>query len=113
MQDTDLFQMALGLFPPWVVERCTFDPEQKQLDIFIDFSRGGEFACPECGRPGCKAYDTVDKVWRHLNFFQHVTYLHVRTPRVECPDCGIKLAPVPWARESSGLENATIPKAGW
>jgi hypothetical protein len=42
MQDTDLFQMALGLFPPWVVERCTLDPEQKQLDIFIDFSRGGE-----------------------------------------------------------------------
>ncbi len=50
MQDTDLFQMALGLFPPWLVERCKFDPEQKQLDIYIDFSRGGEFACPECGR---------------------------------------------------------------
>ena len=103
MQDTDLFQMALGLFPPWLVERCTFDPEQKQLDIYIDFSRGGEFACPECGRPGCKAYDTVNKVWRHLNFFQYVTYLHVRTPRVECPDCGIKQVPLPWAREGSGF----------
>jgi transposase len=103
MQDTDLFQMALGLFPPWLVERCTFDPEQKQLDIYIDFSRGGEFTCPECGRPGCKAYDTLNKVWRHLNFFQHVTYLHVRTPRVECPGCGIKQVPVPWAREASGF----------
>lgn len=103
MQDTELFQMALCLFPPWVVERCTFDPEQKRLDIFIDFSRGGEFACPECGRPGCKAYDTVNKVWRHLNFFQHVTYLHVRTPRVGCPDCGVIQVPVPWAREGSGF----------
>jgi transposase len=103
MQDTDLFQMALGLFPPWLVESCTFDREQKQLDIYIDFSRGGEFACPECGHPGCKAYDTVDKVWRHLNFFEHVTYLHVRTPRVECPDCGIKQAQTPWAREGSGF----------
>ena len=103
MRDTDLFQMALGLFPPWLVERCRFDPEEKQLDIYIDFSRGGEFSCPECGRQGCKAYDTHDKIWRHLNFFEHVTYLHVRTPRVECPDCGIKLVPVPWAREGSGF----------
>jgi transposase len=103
MQDTDLFQMALSLVPPWLVESCVFDPEQKQLDIHIDFSRGGEFACPECGRRGCKAYDTVDKIWRHLNFFEHVTYLHVRTPRVECPDCGIKQVPVPWAREGSGF----------
>lgn len=103
MQDTDLFQMALGLFPPWLVERCTFDANEKQLDIYIDFSKGGEFACPECGRLGCKAYDTLNKVWRHLNFFQHVTYLHVRTPRVECPDCGIKQVSLPWAREGSGF----------
>jgi transposase len=103
MQDTDLFQMALGLFPPWMVERCTFDPAGKQLDIYVDFSPGGEFACPACGRQGCKAYDTLNKVWRHLNFFQHVTYLHVRTPRVECPDCGVKQVPVPWARETSGF----------
>jgi transposase len=52
---------------------------------------------------GCKAYDTLNKVWRHLNFFQHVTYLHVRTPRVECPDCGIRQVSLPWAREGSGF----------
>jgi transposase len=103
MQDTDLFQMALGLFPPWLLERREFDPDEKQLDIYIDFSRDGEFACPECGREGCKAYDTLDKIWRHLNCFQHVSYLHVRTLRVKCPDCGIKLEPMPWAREASGF----------
>ncbi len=27
----------------------------------------------------------------------------MRTPRVECPDCGIKLVSVPWAREASGF----------
>lgn len=103
MKDTDLFQMALGLIPPWLVDRSTFDPEQKRLDIYIDFSRGGQFTCTGCGREGCKAYDTVDKVWRHLNFFEHVTYLHARVPRTDCPTCGIGLVCVPWARAGSGF----------
>ena len=103
MQDTDLFQLALGLMPPWLVDNCRFDTKKKRLDIYIDFSRGGEFPCPECGRMNCKAYDTEDKVWRHLNFFEHVTYLHARTPRVQCQECGVKQVPVPWAREGSGF----------
>lgn len=103
MKDTELLQMALGLIPPWLVERSTFDPEQKRLDIYIDFTRGGEFTCYGCGRPGCKAYDTVDKTWRHLNFFEHVTYLHARVPRTDCPTCGIGIVSVPWAREGSGF----------
>ncbi len=39
MRDTELFQMALGLIPPWQVESCAFDPEKKRLDIMIDFPR--------------------------------------------------------------------------
>lgn len=103
MRDTDLFQMALGLTRPWVVNRCEFDPKKKRLDIHVTFERGGEFPCPECAGSGCKAHDTVDKRWRHLNFFEHVTYLHVRTPRVRCPTCGVRQVPVPWAREGSGF----------
>ena len=103
MKDTELFQMALGIFPPWLVERSDFDPEQKRLDIYIDFSKGGEFTCHGCGREGCKAYDTVNKTWRHLNFFQHVTYLHARVPRTDCPVCGVGMVSVPWAREDSGF----------
>src|SRR5438128_11386361 len=36
---------------------------------------GSRFACPECGVAGCPAYDSEDKTWRHLNFFQHEAYL--------------------------------------
>jgi len=103
MRDLDLFQLALGLQHPWRVDRSEFDAEGKRLDLYIDFEPGGTFACPECGRTGCKAHDTSEKAWRHLNFFQHEAYLHVRTPRVRCDQCGVKLAQVPWARHGSGF----------
>ena len=71
MRDTELFQMALGLIPPWQVESCKFDPERKRIDIMIHFRRGGTFTCPECGKEELKAYDTELKHWRHLNFFPY------------------------------------------
>jgi hypothetical protein len=66
---TDLvFAMALGLSQPWRVEDVRFDAAKGQLDIDIDFDRGAMFTCPECGASGCKAWDTENKSWRHLNF---------------------------------------------
>lgn len=103
MRDLDLFQMALGVFPPWRVKGSDFDAGEKRLDIHIDFQKGGEFACPDCGAGGRKAYDTEILTWRHLNFFQYQCYLHVRTPRVDCPQCGIKRVGVPWGRSGSGF----------
>lgn len=103
MKDIDLFQLALGLTPPWQVSSSEFDPQQKRLDIKIDFPRGSTFGCPECGHAGNKAHDTVEKTWRHLNFFQHEAYLSARVPRVRCDTCGLHLVNVPWARPSSGF----------
>ncbi len=103
MRDTDLFQMALGLTPPWQVLSSDFDPQQKRLDIQIDFPRGSTFSCPQCKQGNVKAYDTETKTWRHLNFFQHETYLTARVPRVQCNQCGLRVVDVPWARTGSGF----------
>ena len=103
MRDTDLFQLALGLTPPWEVVSSNFDPEQRRLDIRLGFPRGSMFACPQCGQMGLKAHDTVEKTWRHLNFFQHEAYLSAKVPRVKCDQCGVKLLAVPWARPGSGF----------
>ena len=110
MNENELFQAALGLMPPWLVNRCTFNalstlaPEQSagRLDIHLDFPPGSVFPCPVCGI-SCKAYDTDELTWRHLNFFQHQTFLHARTPRVECSHCGVHRVAVPWARPESGF----------
>ena len=75
MRDTDLFRIALGIEPPWVVTKSDFDAAAKRLDIHLDFAKGSRFACPECGVAGCPAYDSEEKTWRHLNFFKHEAYL--------------------------------------
>ena len=103
MRDTDLLQLALGLMPPWLVDAATFDAEKKRLDIEIDFARGGRFPCPHCGKADCPVHDTSMQEWRHLDFFQHQAFLHARTPRITCPDCGVKQIAVPWARPGSGF----------
>jgi len=102
MRDIDLFQLALGLVPPWMVAAANFDAEKKRLDIEIDFKVGDRFACPECGKADCPVHDTVKKTWRHLNFFQHEAFLHARVARIDCPKCGVRLVNVPWARPGSG-----------
>ena len=103
MRDTDLFQLALGLSSPWLVTRSEFDAEGEQLDLHLDFPRGSRFACAQCGREGCAVHDTKEETWRHLDFFQHRTLLHARTPRVTCPECGVRKAATPWARAGSGF----------
>ena len=102
MDENELFQAALGLMPPWLVNRCIFEQSAGRLDIHLDFPRGSLFPCPVCGI-ACKAYDTEELIWRHLNFFQHQTFLHARTPRVQCSGCGIHRVAVPWARTDSGF----------
>ncbi len=103
MKQKDLFKLALGLEDPWMVREVRFDLGEGRLDIWLDFPRGATFSCPGCGEGGKKAYDTQEKTWRHLNFFEHRTYIHARLPRVECASCGVKTAEVPWARPGSGF----------
>jgi transposase len=101
-QGNQLFTLALGLVPPWMVDEVQFTAEEKRLDLHVNFPRVSRFPCPVCGQD-CPVYDTQEKVWRHLDFFQHEAYLHARVSRVQCPEHGVHLVPVPWAREGSGF----------
>jgi len=104
MDEKQLFGLALGLTPPWFIDKVAFDPGQKRLDLFPDFQRGSKFACPECGPgEGCPVHDTTEKTWRHLDFFQHQAFLTARVPRIDCPTHGVRLINVPWARPGSGF----------
>jgi len=102
MQNSEqIFAMALGLGKPWFIKEIKFDKETSRLDIYLSFTKGYKFEMDD-GKE-YTAYDTVERSWQHLNFFQHVCYLHVRVPKVKQADGSIKTQAVPWARKGSGF----------
>lgn len=103
MKSEDLFALGLGLLPPWEVKLVLFEdtPNGKELHIHIDFKRGNRFANDKGEMDS--TYDTEEKEWRHLNFFEHRCYLHCRVPRIPMSDGKIKMVEVPWARSESGF----------
>lgn len=95
-----LFEKALKLELPWKITRIEFADKQGRIRVFIDFHRGSKFRCPKCNKE-VTAYDTTEKTWRHLNFFQYECYLVVRVPRVDCTEDGILRVELPWARSNA------------
>lgn len=105
MEQNDLFTMALGLSKPWKVVRSGFeqvDDGGKFLYVDLEVEAGAQLPCPACNQL-CPLYDHEVKRWRHLNFWQHPTYLSARVPRVQCPQHQVKQVTVPWARPESGF----------
>lgn len=102
---SSMFGAALGLALPWRVFVVEFDRDAGRLDLTLDFVRGGRFPCPEqgCSEASCSVHDTVEKTWRHLDFFEHQAFLHARVPRVRCAAHGVHLVNVPWARPGNGF----------
>jgi transposase len=102
MDMREIFGKAIGIEIPWFIADVTFDVKAKRLDIKIDFPKGTEFPFEQEGVVSLyKAYDTVEKEWRHLNFFEHECYLQARVPRIKTPDNKIHLIMPHW----SGLQN--------
>ncbi|MFH1249495.1 MAG: ISL3 family transposase [bacterium] len=101
-----LFETALSIHEPWYVKGLTFDEEKKQLNIHIDFKRGSRFYYTDdnSGQEGYYTiHDTIEKQWRHLNFFEHECYLYCRTPRIKLPDGKVRLISPPWSGVNSGF----------
>jgi transposase len=97
MEREELFEIALDIRDPLYIEKIDFSKDNGELNIYINFKKGSKFKCPRCGEEGKSAYDTEQKTWRHLNFFQYKSFIHFRTPRVDCENDGILMIIPPWA----------------
>ena len=58
--------------------------------------------CPHCGKR-CQGYDSSKKTrrWRSLDFGSERVYIEAAAPRIRCPEHGVVVAKVPWARHGS------------
>jgi len=107
MNSKEIFSLALGLQHPWYIKEVRFEESQedtsKILRIDIGFEKGHKFADPQGTDARCPVHDTIERRWRHLNFFEHTCYLHCKVPRVRRADGKVKQVEVPWARKGSGF----------
>ena len=101
--EKELFSTALGITEPVYINKIAFDCVEGELHIHMDFRPGGRFSCSECTETELPVHDTSDKTWRHLNFWQYKTFIHMRTPRTNCPKCGVRQWLPPWSRTQSGF----------
>lgn len=101
----NIFKAALGVESPWLVKDIKFEVENKRLNICLDFKKGARFQVEDNDGEtrDYPAYDTEEKTWRHLNFFQHECYLHVRVPRVKTLDGRIVNVLPPFAGKMLGF----------
>ena len=102
MTPEELFSAALGLSPQWRVSQCRFEGEPKRLELCLEHVPGEHFECPHC-KALCPIHDTIERGWRHLNFFQYRCELVAKVPRTWCRKDGVHQVQVPWAREGSGF----------
>jgi transposase len=103
---TELFQQALHINAPWLIKKVDFHADKKRLDIYIDFKKGSTFVDPDSTSDPAKmykAYDTVQKIWQHLNFFGYECHLHARVPRIKRDDGKVRLVPTPWEGKVLGF----------
>jgi len=101
---TQIFEQALGISDPWFISSIEFSASG--LVINIDFKKGSTFHYvneDDKINGTFKAYDTVPKEWRHLDFFQHVCHLKARVPRIKTADGSVRLVTVPWQGHTKGF----------
>ena len=103
MNSAYIFSLGLGIEAPWEIQKISFKTNKgkKELHIEIGYVRGTKF--PDETGALCPVYDTQKRTWRHLNFFEHKTYLTCKVPRIETCSGKVRLVNVPWSRENSGF----------
>jgi len=105
MRDIDLYQMLLGLTPPWQVTAVDVTkpvPPSRlgEITVQVEYPAGQLLHCPKC-EAVVPRHDSRPRRWRHLNTMQWKTFVLAEVPRTDCPDHGVLQLGVPWAEDRS------------
>jgi transposase len=103
MEETTFFAQVLGITRPWFISKVVLIKENQRVDIYVQHSRGFAFPCPQCGKL-CSVKDhTEERELRHLNVCQMATFIHVRLPRIKCPEHGVLQIVSGLGEDNSGM----------
>ena len=96
MRATTLLNRLLGL-PGVSVSAVSWHGRQLVVDVRV---RGGRLGCPLCGFTTRAGYDSrvVPSWWRSLDFGPHQVIVRALLRRVSCPEHGVRVQAVPFAR---------------
>jgi len=86
-----------------VVDDVVFDPDHEVIVASVRPRKGERNRCGVCRRR-CGGYDAGEGVrrWRALDLGTIRAFVEAAAPRVRCPDHGVVVAAVPWARHGVG-----------
>ena len=94
MRVTTAFNRLLALQGARVTD-VLFGPEGITVGVALRRRRA---ACSGCGQLCRQVHDRAFRRWRHLDLGGNRCHLEYELRRVRCPDCGVRVEAVPWAR---------------
>jgi transposase len=105
---------VLGVEDGVVIEDVRFDDEVNEITVDCRLRRGSRRRCGRCQRR-CAGYDGGEgrRRWRSLDAGTMKVFIEADAPRVTCPDHGVIVAAVPWARHGAGHTRAFDDQVAW
>ncbi len=97
-----------------VIEGLEFDEDEQLLVAHVRPSRSRRGRCGRCERR-CRGYDQGHgrRRWRTLDLGVVRAVLEADAPRVSCPEHGVVVAAVPWARHDAGHTRTFDDTVAW
>jgi len=97
-----------------VVERVELDEDAEAIVVAVRPRKGVKRRCGKCGRR-CPGFDRGEgrRRWRALDLGTVRASLEAEAPRVCCPERGVVVAAVPWARHGAGHTRVFDDTAAW
>ena len=94
MRVTTAFNRLLALQGARIID-VLFGPTGVTVRVALRRRRA---ACSGCGQVCRQVHDRAWRRWRHLDLAGNRCFVEYELRRVRCPDCGVKVEAVPWAR---------------
>lgn len=113
MRSARLWARLLGV-EKTTVEKIEYDQDKQLLVAHVKPHERERRRCPSCRRR-CPIYDRGEgrRRWRALDLGTVVAELEADAPRIECPEHGVLVAAVPWARHHAGHTRFFDDQVAW